>query len=124
MVRARAITCKHAAYITTKFATAIYDRFLGVKSAILTPSRMRMLKGAVYEVGSDMAGAYAVQTSVGVSEILSLLQRPPPNPVTSPPQRPKANEVYVFKAESEEKQGTIFMKINDNEENFCMPQST
>ena len=59
-------------------------------------------KGALYEEKNDMAEAYAVQTTLGVSEVLSLLQRLPPNPLTSPPQRPKANEVYLFEAESKE----------------------
>ena len=50
---------------------------------------------------------YTVKSSLGISEILELLHNPPPNTVTSPPQQPKANQVYVFQAESVDQQGIL-----------------
>ncbi len=50
---------------------------------------------------------FAVKKSLGIFEVLAILQNPPPNPVTNPPQKPKANQVYVFNAEGTEKQGMI-----------------
>ena len=54
---------------------------------------------------------YAVKNFLGISEILTLLHNAPPNTVTNPPQRPKANEVYVFQAANEDKQGIFNLHI-------------
>ena len=48
---------------------------------------------------------YAVKNFLGISEILALLHNAPPSTVTNPPQRPKANQVYVFQATNADKQG-------------------
>ncbi len=50
---------------------------------------------------------FAVKKSLGISEVLAILQNPPPNPVTSPPQKLKAHQVYVFNAEGTEKQSMV-----------------
>ncbi len=50
---------------------------------------------------------YAVRkVNLGISEVFGILQDPSVNPVVSnPPKRPKAGEVYIFKANSKAKQG-------------------
>ncbi len=59
-----------------------------------------------------MEEVYAVKKSLGISEVLAILKNPPPNPVTSPPKKPKADQVYVFKAESVEQQGMLTVKCD------------
>lgn len=58
-----------------------------------------------------MAGVYAVKKSLGISEVLEILRNPPANPVTDPPKKPKADHVYVFRAESIDKQGRLKVKF-------------
>jgi len=67
-----------------------------------------------------MASVYAVKKSLGISEVLAILQNPPANPVTNPPKKPKADHVYVFRAETVDKQGMPKVKFDYHVTNLCI----
>ena len=55
------------------------------------------------------SGVLAVRQSLGVEEVIQLLTSAPDTQVvvTDPPTRPKAGEVYLYKAEVASKKGVI-----------------
>jgi len=48
-----------------------------------------------------------VQSSLAVTEVLEILQNPPETCITAPPQKPKAGQVFLYKADNAGKQGNI-----------------
>ena len=62
----------------------------------------REIHVAVMEEGSE-----GVQPSLTITEILGILQNPPETCITAPPQKPKAGQVFLYKAGNAGKQGNI-----------------
>jgi len=55
-------------------------------------------------------GVLFVQSSLAVTEVLEILQNPPETCITAPPQKPKAGQVFLYKADNAGKQGNIKIK--------------
>ena len=52
-------------------------------------------------------GVLFVQPSLTITEVLGILQNPPETCITDPPQKPKAGQVFLYKADNAGKQGNI-----------------
>lgn len=68
-----------------------------------------------------------VTTALSISEAVQILEHPPDKFVTTPPQRPKAGEVYLFRSRGEiNKQGsyTIIIVKCVRGKNICSDSRT
>ena len=50
-----------------------------------------------------------VTQSLGITEVIQILENPPDTYITTPPVKPKAGQVYLFKAEDAAKQGSYII---------------
>ena len=46
-----------------------------------------------------------IKRSLGIKEIVQILEDPPEKCITTPPQKPKAGQVFLFRCEDINKQG-------------------
>ena len=50
-----------------------------------------------------------VTQSLGITEVIQILENPPDTYITAPPVKPIAGQVYLFKAEDAAKQGSYIL---------------
>ena len=79
-------------------------QFLDVSNTVFIIVSLERHGSAMEE---DSEGVLFVQPSITISEALVILQHPPETCITAPPQKPKAGQVFLYKADNAGKQGNI-----------------